>query len=159
VWTTPVTIDNSAPTAVISDPRPDRLYVMETDEQINVNVIANDTWAVDRVEFMIDGAFFAASTVAPYNERWKIVMRDISPIETADTQNFLGFESEDPDVGPGRARVFGDGFMAIQTSTGVYFESHLLKVRVFDRAGNSSESEEVRIYVRREPKDDEPKDD
>ena len=154
VWTTPVTIDNSAPTAVISDPRPDRLYVMENDEQINVNVIANDTWAVDRVEFSIDGANFAESTVAPYNERWKIVMRDISPIEAADTQNFLGFESEDPDVQPGRMRVFGDGFMAIQTAQGVYFESHEIKVRVFDRAGNSSESEPVRIYVRHEPKDD-----
>jgi penicillin-binding protein 1C len=151
VWTTPITIDHTAPTAVISDPSPDRLYVLERDEQINVNVIANDTWAVDRVEYYIDGNYFAASTVAPYNERWKIAMRDIQEIEAADTQNFLGFPSDDPDVGPGRARVFGDGFMAIRTSAGVYFESHLLKVRVFDRAGNSSESEEVRVYVRRRP--------
>jgi hypothetical protein len=126
---------------------------METDEQINVNVIANDTWAVDRVEFMIDNEVFATSTVAPWNDRWEIVMRDITQIESAETQNFLGFESEDPDVQPGRMRVFSDGFMAIQTAQGVYFESHLLKVRVFDRAGNSSESEEVRIYVRREPAD------
>jgi penicillin-binding protein 1C len=150
-WKTPFTIDNSSPTAVISDPRPDRLYVLETDEQINVNVIANDTWAVDRVDFFIDGVNFASSTVSPFNERWKITMRDIEQIEAADTQNFVGFPSDDPDVQPGRARVFGDGFMAIRTSAGVYFESHLLKVRVYDRAGNSSESEPVRVYVRRRP--------
>ncbi len=150
-WRTPFTIDNSAPTAIISDPRPDRLYVLETDEQINVNVIANDTWAVDRVEFSINGVNFASSTVAPYNERWKITMRDIQEIEGGDTQNFVGFESEDPDVQPGRMRVFGDGFTAIRTSAGVYFESHLLKVRVYDRAGNSAESEPVRVYVRRRP--------
>ncbi len=150
VWTTPVTIDNSAPTAVISDPRSDRLYVMETDEQINVNVIANDTWAVDRVQFSIDGSVFAESTVAPYNERWKIVMRDVGEVEAGNTENFLGFESEDPDVQPGRMLPYGDGFIAIRTSAGVYFESHELKVRVFDRAGNSSESEPIRIYVRHE---------
>ena len=51
VWTTPVTIDNTPPTAVISEPKPDQLYVMEDDEQININVLPNDTWAVDRVEF------------------------------------------------------------------------------------------------------------
>lgn len=151
VWTTPITIDNSPPTAVISDPRPDRLYVMESDEQINVNVIANDTWAVDRVEFMINGAPFATSTVAPFNERWKIAMRDIGEIETGAAENWLGFESSDPDVQPGRALRFGDGFMAIRTASGVYFESYELKVRVFDRAGNSAESEPVRVYVRHKP--------
>ncbi len=151
VWSTPITIDNSAPTAVISDPRPDRLYVMEVDEQINVNVIANDTWAVDRVEFMIDASTFATTTVAPYNERWKIRMRDVGEIETGGAENWLGFESDDPDVQQGRALRFGDGFMAIRTAAGVYFESHALKVRVFDRAGNSAESAPVRVYVRREP--------
>jgi penicillin-binding protein 1C len=152
VWTTPVTIDHSAPTAVISDPRPDRLYVMETDEQINVNAIANDTWAVDRVEYMIDGVVFASSTVAPFNERWKIVMRDVGNVEAGNTQNFVGFESDDPDVQPGRMLPYGDGFIAIRTAAGVYFESHELTVRVYDRAGNSSVSEPVRIYVRHEKK-------
>jgi penicillin-binding protein 1C len=154
VWTTPVTIDNSPPTAVISDPRSDRLYVLETDEQINVNVIANDTWAVDRVEFSINSSVFATSTVAPYNERWRMVMRDVQQIEGGNTQNWLGFESDDPDVQPGRALIFEDGFMAIRTAAGVYFESHELKVRVFDRAGNSAESEPVRVYVRRRPQTD-----
>ncbi|HXF64350.1 MAG TPA: transglycosylase domain-containing protein [Caldilineaceae bacterium] len=148
VWTTPVTVDNTPPTAVISEPKPDQLYVMEDDEQINVNVLPNDTWAVDKVEFYIDNNLFATSTVAPFNERWKITMRDIAEIEAADTQNWLGFPSDDPDVQPGRARLFGDGFMAIRTAAGVYFESHVIKVRVVDRAGNSTMSEEVRVYVR-----------
>jgi hypothetical protein len=153
VWTTPITIDHTPPTAVISDPRPDRLYVMEKDEQINVNVIANDTWAVDKVEFLIDNVVFASSTVAPWNERWKIVMRDVGNVEAGNTQNFTGFPSDDPDVQPGRMLPYGDGFIAIRTSQGVYFESHELKVRVYDRAGNSSMSEPVRIYVRHEPED------
>jgi hypothetical protein len=124
---------------------------MENDEQINVNVIANDTWAVDRVEFMINGTVFAGSTVSPYNERWKITMRDIGEIESGATENWLGFESDDPDVQPGRALRYGDGFMAIRTASGVYFESHELKVRVYDRAGNSAESAPVRVYVRHKP--------
>jgi hypothetical protein len=107
-------------------------------------------WAVDRVEFSIDNTIFATSTVAPYNERWTIRMRNIADVEAAGAQNWLGFESDDPDVQPGRMRPFGDGFQAIRTSAGVYFESHVIRARVFDRAGNSSVSEEIRVYVRNE---------
>ena len=153
VWTTPVTIDNTPPTAIISDPRPDRLYVFERDEQINVNVLANDNFAIERVEFSINNTVFATSTVAPFNERWRMVMRDIQQIETGGAENWLGFESDDPDIQPGRALRFGDGFMAIRTASGVYLESHLLRVKVYDRAGNSAESDEVRVYVRRRPPD------
>jgi hypothetical protein len=81
-------------------------------------------------------------------------MRDIGEIEVAGAENWLGFESEDPDVQPGRMRPFGDGFQAIRTSSGVYFESHVIRARVFDRAGNSSQSEEVRVYVRHKKPED-----
>ncbi|MEZ4730923.1 MAG: transglycosylase domain-containing protein [Caldilineaceae bacterium] len=147
-WKTPVTIDNTPPTVVISEPQPDRLYVMEDDEQINVNVLVNDTWAVDRVVYYVDGAEFATSTVAPYNERWKINMRDIGQIETGAAENWLGFTSDDPDVQPGRMLPFGDGFQAIRTSAGVYFEGHVFRVKAYDEAGNMTESDEVRVYVR-----------
>lgn len=147
-WRTPVTVDHTPPTVVISEPKPDRLYVMEDDEQINVNVLVNDTWAVDRVVYYVNGTEFATSTVAPYNERWKIKMRDVGQIETGGAQNWLGFASDDPDVQPGRMLPFGDGFQAIRTSAGVYFESYLFKVSAFDRAGNMAESDEVRVYVR-----------
>jgi penicillin-binding protein 1C len=155
VWSTPITIDHSPPTAVISEPKPDQLYVMEQDEQINVNVLPNDTWAVDKVEFFIDGNLFASATVAPFNERWEIAMRDIPDVEGADTQNWLGFASDDPEVQPGRARLYGDGFMAIRTAGGVYFEGHVIKVRVVDRAGNATMSDEVRVYVRHEKEETE----
>lgn len=147
-WRTPVTIDNTPPNVVISEPKPDQLYVMEDDEQININVLVNDSWAVDRVEYYIDGSGFVTSTVAPYNERWSIKMRDIGQIETGGAQNWLGFTSDDPDVQPGRMLPFGDGFQAIRTSAGIYFESHAIKVKAFDRAGNETESDEVRVYVR-----------
>ncbi len=151
VWNTPITIDNTPPTVIISEPRADQLYELETDEQINVNVLVNDTWAVDRVEYFIDATGFATSTVAPYNERWPIVMRNIDQIEAPGTENWLAFESDDPDIQPGRALTFGDGFMAVRTSNGVYLEGHLFKVIAYDRAGNKAESEEVRAYVRKRP--------
>jgi penicillin-binding protein 1C len=147
-WRTPITIDHTKPTVVISEPKPDRLYVMEDDEQINVNVLVNDTWSVERVVYYVNGAEFATSTVAPYNERWKIKMRDIGQIETGAAENWLGFTSDDPDIQPGRMLPFGDGFQAIRTSAGVYLESYLFKVRAYDGAGNMAESDEVRVYVR-----------
>lgn len=147
-WRTPVTIDHTPPNVVISEPKPERLYVMEDDEQINVNVLVDDTWAVDRIVYFVDGAEFATSTVAPYNERWKIKMRDVGQIETGGAENWLGFPSDDPDIQPGRMLPFGDGFQAIRTSAGVYLESHVIKVHAYDAAGNMTESDEVRVYVR-----------
>ncbi|MBW7882162.1 MAG: transglycosylase domain-containing protein, partial [Caldilineaceae bacterium] len=38
ITTIPVTIDNTPPSVVVTEPRPDELYVMEDDEQININV-------------------------------------------------------------------------------------------------------------------------
>ena len=131
----PVTIDNTPPTLVVSEPKPDRLYVMEDDEQINVNVLVNDNWAVDRVEFMIDGTGFGDSTVSPYNERWQITMRDINSAEGGTP--WLGFTSDDPDVQPGTRRNLCRWLPGRRTSGGVYLEGHTIKVRAFDRAGNS----------------------
>lgn len=144
----PVTIDHTPPTVVVTEPKPDQLYVMEDDEQININALVQDTWAVDQVVFYIDNSSFVTSTVAPYNERWKIQMRDIGQIETGGAENWLGFLSDDPDVQPGRMLRFDDGFQAIRTSSGVYFESHVIKVRALDKAGNETWSDEVRVYVR-----------
>jgi penicillin-binding protein 1C len=154
VWTTPVTIDNTPPTVVVSDPKPDELFVMEDDEQININVLPSDEWGIGQVEYFIDETAIATSTVAPYNERWEIEMRDIGNVEQAGVENFVGFESDDPDVQPGRQLPFGDGFVAIRTANGVYFEGHLIKVIVTDLAGNETESDDVRVYVRHKPADD-----
>jgi hypothetical protein len=144
----PVTIDHTPPTVVVTEPKPDQLYVMEDAEQININALVQDTWAVDRVVFYIDNSAFVTSTVSPYNERWKIQMRDVAQVEQAGTENWLGFPSEDPEVQNGRMLPFGNGFQAIRTSSGVYFESHVIKVRAVDEAGNETWSDEVRVYVR-----------
>ncbi|MCL4828573.1 MAG: PBP1A family penicillin-binding protein [Caldilinea sp.] len=142
----PVTIDNTPPTIVLTEPRPDQLFVMERDEQINVNALVNDNLAIDRVEFMIDGSVFVTSTVAPYNERWKITMRDLN--SAAGGQPWAGFPSDDPEVQPGMVATYPGGFQAIVTNGGVYFEGHLFKAIVYDAAGNRAESPEVRVYVR-----------
>jgi hypothetical protein len=153
VWTTPVSIDNTAPTVVISEPKPDRLYVKDDDEQININVLPADDYGIGQVVFYIDGSAFITSTVAPYNERWPIVMRDIGQIEAPGTQNWLGFESEDPEIKPGRVLNFEDGFSAVRTSDGLYLEGHTIRAVVFDLAGNEVESDEVKVYVRRKPEE------
>jgi hypothetical protein len=147
-WTTQITIDKTPPTVMISDPQPNRLYVMEQHEQININAVAQDTWALARVEFFRNGQRFAVSTVAPFNERWKIEMQNIN-VEGSGAQNWLAFESNNVDISPGRIRHLGDGFAAVLTGNGTYLESHVFKVRAYDRAGNMAESEEVRVYVRR----------
>ncbi len=178
-WNTQVTIDNTPPTVVIGEPKPNQTYVMEEDEQVNVHAIATDNWSMDRVEFYIDGELFATSTVAPFNQRWKIEMRDLPTVEgptieatrlitdevtgqvigqetyiAERTENWLAFESDDPDIQPGRIRIFDGGFGAILTRNGVYWETHVFRVKAFDRAGNETESEEVRIYVRHRKPDE-----
>jgi hypothetical protein len=146
-WNTQVTIDNTPPSVVISYPRPDQLYVIEDDEQVNVNAVANDTWAMARVEFFRNGEAYAQSTVAPYNERWKIAMQNVA-VDGTGAENWLGIASDDTDITPGRIRNFDNGFAGVITGNGTYLESHLFKVVAYDRAGNKAESEEVRIYVR-----------
>jgi penicillin-binding protein 1C len=144
-WTTPITIDNTPPSVVLSEPKPDRLYVMEDDEQININALVNDTWAVGKVEYILDGGVIGTSTVAPFNERWKIKMRDAN---VGGNTPWPGFVSDDPEVQPGVIQEYGDGFAAVRTAGGVYFEGHTIEVRAYDRAGNVTTSDEVRVYVR-----------
>ncbi|MCB9124455.1 MAG: Ig-like domain-containing protein [Caldilineaceae bacterium] len=146
----PVTIDNTPPTVIITEPKPDQLFVMEDDEQININVLANDNLAIGRVEYLIDNSAFVTSTVAPYNERWEIEMRDLN--SAAGGTPWPAFESDDPEVQPGTVATFPDGFQAIVTNGGVYFEGHVIKVIGYDAAGNRAESDEVRVYVRHKKK-------
>ncbi len=148
VTTIPITIDNTPPTIVLSEPKPDQLYVMEEDEQINMNALVSDNLSVDRVVFYIDGKGTFTSTVAPYNERWDIEMRDLN--SAAGGFPWPAFESDDPDIQPGTVADFGDGFQAIVTNGGVYLEGHETKAIAYDAAGNSAESSPVRVYVRHE---------
>ena len=108
VQTIPVTVDNTAPTAIITEPKADRLYVMEEDEQININVLANDNFVIDRVEFLLNNATILTATVSPYNARWEIDMRDVN--SAAGGLAWTPFVSDDPDIQPGTVVTYGDGF-------------------------------------------------
>ncbi len=147
----PVTIDNTPPSVVLSEPVADRLYVMEDDEQININAIVNDTWAVGRVEFFMDGQrIVVGSTVSPYNERWKITMRDQALVDGGVA--WPAFVSDDPEVQPGTILEYGDGFAAARTAGGVNLEGHTIKVIGLRRAGNGGqqgrERRSARVCVR-----------
>ena len=146
VTTIPVTVDNTPPTIVVTEPKGDRLYVMEDDEQINVNALANDNMTVGRVVFMIDGKGFGESTVSPFNQRWEIEMRDLN--SAAGGEPWPAFPSDDPDIQPGQVATFEDGFQSIVTNGGVYLEGHEIKVVAYDAAGNSAEGAPIRVYVR-----------
>ncbi|MGL4650448.1 MAG: Ig-like domain-containing protein [Caldilineaceae bacterium] len=130
---------------MVSEPKADRLYVMEDDEQININALVNDTWAIGKVEFLLDGAVIGTATVAPFNERWKITMRDQAVEGGAP---WPAFTSDDPEVQPGTIVEYGDGFAAARTAGGVYLEGHMVGVKAFDRAGNEVVSDEIRVWVR-----------
>jgi hypothetical protein len=129
---------------VLSEPKADRLYVMEDDEQININALVNDTWSVGKVQYILDDVVIGTSTVSPFNERWRIEWRDLGPVEGPGAENWPGFESDDPDISPGRWRKFGNGSAIAVTSNGTILQSHVFKVKAVDRAGNETVSEEVR---------------
>jgi hypothetical protein len=95
---------------------------------------------------MIDGKSFGESTVAPFNQRWEIEMRDINSADGGTA--WTAFKSDDPDIQPGLVASYGDGFQAIVTNGGVYLEGHEIKVVAYDAAGNSAASEPIRVYVR-----------
>jgi hypothetical protein len=146
VWATPVTIDNTEPRVVISEPKPDRLYVKEDDEQININVLPSD-------DYRHRTRLPSMSMIQPYHHQHRCTVQcSVGPYRDARHRpdrdgpghsNWLGFESDDPEIKPGRVRPFEDGFSAVRTSDGLYLEGHTIKAVVYDLAGNEVESDEV----------------
>ena len=152
-WKAPITIDNTPPTVEINEPEQDSLYVMDEDDQININALVSDEWAMDRVEFAIDATYFITRTAAPYNERWPLELRYEQVEVPGETRNWPAFASDDEEIRPGRMRELEDGFTVIFSGSGIYLEGHLIKVRAYDRAGNETESDEIRVYVRQPRKE------
>ena len=66
----PVTVDNQAPTISLHYPEDGKTYYYPEDEFITLQTRTADNVSMDRVEFFMDGARIATSTVAPFNERW-----------------------------------------------------------------------------------------
>ena len=76
---TQVVVDNEAPKVKIIHPQKDDSgkdpeYVMEEDEVVNITADATDTWAMDRVEFYLDGKMIGETSLAPYSIAWTITM-------------------------------------------------------------------------------------
>lgn len=133
----PVTIDNTPPTVVLTNPPNGRVYIMEDDEWVNLNALATDDWAMDKVVFYVDNSPVVTTTVAPYAGKWTITMVDRPPITGTIAPN-----------DPSRI-VFTDettGFGIIHDSKG-YTETHVIKAVAYDSAGNQAESETIRIFV------------
>jgi membrane peptidoglycan carboxypeptidase len=174
-FATQITIDKTPPATEIINPEPERSYIMEDDEYINLQVDAEDNFAMDRVEYYFNNQKVAETTVAPYSIRWPIEMRDTPigweeprfeerPILGPDGQ-VTGTEvftistvapvlSQDRATLLGYTKTFSGGFQIIQ-DTGGYTESHLIHVVAIDAAGNKTESEKVRVYVAHEREEEE----
>ncbi|MFH1085619.1 MAG: penicillin-binding transpeptidase domain-containing protein, partial [Chloroflexota bacterium] len=75
----PVMVDNISPTVTILNPEPDKVYELEKDEWINIQVYATDNTSMGRVEFFLDDRLLGFSTVAPYTLRWIMTMSDTRP--------------------------------------------------------------------------------
>lgn len=170
-----VVVDNTPPVAELISPEPNEIFVLEDDEQVNMHVEASDSGTVQRVEFWVNDELIKASRVPPFNERWRISMRNLpasrfnaAPIsrtqqvtdgktgevlgefvEQAEvTRNwFPDFETDQVDLSRGRIREFATGFAAIATSEGLYLERNTIQIRVFDGAGNETRSPRIPIYV------------
>ncbi len=162
---TQVTVDNTPPRVRLSKPMEGDVYVMEDDEWVTVQPEIEEEWAVDRVEFFLDGVKFAESTVPPFNQKWTITMSDTIPLAdmapiTATRPLTLpdGTVVEEvytvtqvitetlPDGSLRLIQMWDNGMMVISDTQG-YTESHVITVKVFDKAGNEAESPPVRIYV------------
>lgn len=67
-----ITVDKTAPQVQIAYPYPDQEYVLGGDEWVNIQADAEDNFAMQRVDFFIDGNQFESSTVAPFNKKWTL---------------------------------------------------------------------------------------
>jgi membrane peptidoglycan carboxypeptidase len=174
---TQVTVDNTLPGVSILNPPDGKLYKMEDDEWVNIQVEAVDNVSMDRVEFYLDGHKIDEATVAPYNTRWTIVMSDTIPVEgTVITQTDTvtspeGIISEqvvtvtevitipNPEVITEvlqYVQVYSGGLTIISDTTSItrgmgYTETHTLKIIAYDAAGNKTESEFTSFSVIHDP--------
>ncbi len=172
---TPIFIDNSFPQVTVVSPQPNQVFLLDQDEQVNIHVEATDAGSIAKVEFWVNEELLKTRTVPPYNERWRLVMRNLAadrfaqPLRTGtkevrdkatgqiigeistiaeETRDwFPDFESERVTLTRGRIRIFDSGFGAIRTTGDLYLERNTIQVRVFDRAGNYTESPPLLVYV------------
>ena len=158
----PLTVDNTPPTVVLTTPENGRVYVKEDDEWVNINALATDDWAMDRVVFYLDDSPIITTTVSPYSVKWTITMSDtvLSPdmapmtitVPVTQPDGTIAYEERgaqvetDPDDPERLILAFDNGFGIIHDTKG-YTETHVIKAVAYDVAGNKAESQPVRIFV------------
>jgi penicillin-binding protein 1C len=171
-------VDNTPPSVEIIHPADGAAYTLESDEWVNIQVDAIDSYAMDRVEFFLDGLPIGFSTVAPFTKKWTIALSDTIPTLSLDptvisTTEVITIEElyliEAQTLLDGtvvtvtrsitdshvitRTAAFTTGFGIISDASG-YTETHVLHVIGFDAAGNHTESESIRIYAIHRPEEE-----
>jgi len=172
-----VIVDNAPPKVEIIHPLDDAVYTMESDEWVNIQVEAIDQYAMDRVEFYLDGQQIGYSTVTPFTHKWTIALSDTVPAwindslaissTTAITVGELRIEAQTLFDGTTITvtRSITDNHWITTTASytsgrGIiadvwgYTETHVIKAIGFDKAGNQAESKPVRIYTMHKPKEE-----
>lgn len=179
--TSQVTVDNNAPQVEVINPWDDKQYVMEDDEWVSIDADARDNLSMSYVDFWLDNSYLGRTQVSPFTLKWNITMRDaLSP--TLRAALALPVESQSVPIVSYQAEVrkleddnktvttstegltatvtkkadrvvavFPNGFGMIMDSGG-YTETHQVKVRAYDVAGNVTESGSVRFLVSHKPK-------
>ena len=160
-----VTVDNTPPEVALVRPNDGDVFVKEDDEWVTIQPDIKEAWAMDRVEFYLDGKKFAESTVPPFNQKWTITMSDTIPLEdmapitatrpitlpdgTVGEEVYTVTQVITETLPDGSLRLIQqwDGGMMVISDTHGYTETHLIHVKAIDRAGNEAESEPVRIYI------------
>jgi membrane peptidoglycan carboxypeptidase len=183
-YTTQVTLDNTSPEAEIVNPPDGKVYLLEDDEYMNLQVDANDNFAMDKVEYYMDHRKIGETTVAPYNIRWSLVMSDIiptreyvitttKPLFNPDGTPLIGPDGQivpgpvitltevisiaNPDVPTemiGFRQVFSGGMQIISTTVN-YTETHTVHAIAYDVAGNKVETEPIIISIIHEEEEEE----
>jgi hypothetical protein len=173
----PVIVDNTPPTVEIIHPLDGAVYTLESDEWVNIQVDAIDSYAMERVEFFLDGQPIGLTTIAPFTHKWTIALSDTIPslssdpavissteMITVDDLYLLEWQTLLDGTVITFTRSITDNHVITRTAmyttgrgiiadTGGYTETHVLHVIGFDAAGNQAESESVRIYTIHKPEE------
>lgn len=179
--TSQVTVDNEPPVVEVINPWDDKQYIMENDEWVSFDADARDNLSMGYVDFWLDESYVGRTQVSPFTLKWTITMRDaLSPTMKAalelpvDSQTlpFVSYTAQtrvlEPDgvtvtvsdtlmsgtlskTADRVVAVFPNGFGMIMDSGG-YTETHTVKVKAYDIAGNEIESAGTRFLVSHKPK-------
>ncbi len=179
--TSQVTVDNNAPRVEIINPWDDKQYLMEDDEWVSVDAEAQDNLSMGYVDFWVDNSYLGRTQVSPFTLKWTISMHDALtptlkaalalPVDsptlptiaynattrkleddgktiTTITETLVATMTKKADRVVG---VFPNGFGVIMDAGG-YTETHQVKVKAYDAAGNVIESASVRFLVSHKPR-------